>query len=85
MIMLAALLLLLSPSWATTYNVRFCFQYEPRYDDADPAFGDDYVDEDTVGTYYPARGSRIVVTESPVVPGNDNWAAWRRCGSFQGR
>lgn len=54
--------LLASSAGAETLNVRFCVQYEPNFDDAGE-FGDDYVDDTSPNTVYPARGAWLRVKD----------------------
>lgn len=56
--MIFAILLLFPVAFGTTYNVRFCAEYDVSYDDADPSFGDDFV---TSNGTYPAAGAYIKV------------------------
>ncbi len=59
-------LLLVSPAWATNYNVDICAKIAVDFSDADLANGDDYIRDNHD---QPARGAHLVLYEvSPLPP-----------------
>lgn len=77
-----ASLLLIAAAEATTYNIRFCANYEPRFVDAKASYGDDYVTDDSPGTLYPARGAWLAVYDTSSGLVKAEYADWT--GTYAG-